>query len=74
MEEYLLKLATNQGIWSVLAVFLIFYILKKQEERDLNQEIREKNYQKVIFKLANELKIVQDIRNDIQKIKENVIK
>ncbi|WP_430408067.1 BhlA/UviB family holin-like peptide, partial [Intestinibacter bartlettii] len=53
MENQLVQIATSQGIWAVLSVFLIFYILKAQEKR-------EENYQKMIFELTEELKIISE--------------
>ena len=37
MENEVIKLAASQGIWAVLSIVLIFYILKAQETRDSNQ-------------------------------------
>jgi len=48
LEEKILELASTQGIWTVLTVALIFYILKNQEKRDIRQEDREKKYQEII--------------------------
>ncbi len=73
MEENLYELATTQGIWALLSVILIFYILKAQEKRDVKQEEREKLYQNIIAGLNDKLDIVEDIRDDIGEIK-NYIK
>ncbi len=73
MEENLYELATTQGIWALLSVILIFYILKAQEKRDVKQEEREKSYQNIIAGLNDKLDIVEDIRDDIGEIK-NYIK
>lgn len=61
MEEELIKVATSQGIWAVLSVFLIFYILKAQEKR-------EDNYQKIIAELTQELKIISQINENVKKL------
>lgn len=61
MEEELIKVATSQGIWAVLSVFLIFYILKAQEKR-------EDNYQKIISELTQELKIISQINENVKKL------
>lgn len=53
MENELIKMAMSQGIWSVLSIFLIIYILKIQEKLDLKQEEREKNYLNLIRELTN---------------------
>ena len=62
MEAEALKLATNQGIWAVLTISLIFYILKTQEKRDAKQEEREKNYQEIIAKLTEKFNIIEDVK------------
>ena len=31
MEEQLIGLATEHGIWAIMSIALLFYILKKQE-------------------------------------------
>ncbi|MCY6354390.1 BhlA/UviB family holin-like peptide [Clostridium sp. ZS2-4] len=72
MENELLKLASSQGIWAALSVALIFYILKAQEKRDLKQEEREKNYQDIIEKLTEKFNIVEDVKKDVEDIKEMV--
>lgn len=74
MEKEVLTAALSQGIWAVLSVFLIFYILKAQEKRDLKQEEREENYQNVIYKLTDKLGVVDEVRKDVEYIKEYVIK
>lgn len=73
MEENLYELATTQGIWALLSVILIFYILKAQEKRDAKQEEREKSYQNIIAGLNDKLDVVEDIRTDVGEIK-NYIK
>ena len=74
MENEILKAALSQGIWAVLSVSLLFYILKAQEKRDLKQEEREKNYQIIIDKLTNKLDIVDDVKKDVEDIKDIIQK
>lgn len=74
MENELIKLALSQGLWSALSVTLIFYILKKQENRDENQNEREKNYQNIISNLTDKLGIVEVIQKDIRNINQYVYK
>ncbi|AFS77120.1 hypothetical protein Curi_c00380 [Gottschalkia acidurici 9a] len=73
MENEVIKLASSQGIWSVLSIVLIFYIIKTQEKRDLRQEEREKNYQSIISELTSKFYIVEEIKKDVEEIKESVI-
>lgn len=74
MEEKLFEVAATQGVWALLSISLILYILKAQEKRDSKQEEREKDYQNIITMLSDKLNIVEDIKNNISKINNNFIK
>lgn len=74
MEEKIIELASSQGIWTVLTIVLIFYILKNQEKRDLRQEDREKKYQEIIANLTDKLSLVEDVKQDVEEIKVYVYK
>jgi len=58
----------------VLSIFLLFYILKAQEKRDMKQEEREKNYQDIITKLTDKFDIVDEVKKDVEDIKQYVMK
>jgi len=70
----MVKLAMSQGIWAVISVSLLFYILKNQEKRDEKQEEREKNYQDIISRMSDKLIIVEDIKKDVGDVKDYIIK
>ena len=70
----MVKLAMSQGIWAVVSVSLLFYILKNQEKRDEKQEEREKNYQDIISRMSDKLIIVEDIKKDVGDVKDYIIK
>ncbi|EYE87372.1 bacteriocin UviB [Fervidicella metallireducens AeB] len=72
MENEIVKIASSQGIWAVLTVSLILYILKAQEKRDEKQEQRENNYQQIIINLTEKLNIITEVQKDIQEIKETI--
>lgn len=72
MENEILKAALSQGIWAVLSIFLLFYILKAQEKRDAKQEEREKNYQAVISHLTDNLRVVDEVKKDVEGLKKDV--
>ena len=74
MDSELLKIATSQGIWATLSFVLILYILKTQEKRDVKQDDREKNYQEIISKLTDKFNIVEDVKKDVEDIKDYVFK
>ncbi|WP_066456827.1 BhlA/UviB family holin-like peptide [Anaerotruncus rubiinfantis] len=67
MDMEFLKLFSVDGVWALLSVALIFYILKAQEKRDERQEQREQNYQQVILELTESTKDIQEIKLMIQK-------
>ena len=74
MDSELMKIATSQGIWATLSIFLILYVLKAQEKRDIRQEEREKNYQEILSKLTDKLNIVEDVKKDVEDIKNYISK
>ena len=69
MESTILDAALSQGIWAVLAVFLLVYIVKENEKRDAKQEEREKNYQKIIEQLTEKFSVLDEVRNGISEIR-----
>ncbi len=74
MENEILTAALSQGVWAVLSIFLLFYILKAQEKRDQKQDEREQNYQDIISKLTDKLGVVDEVKKDVEDIKQYVIK
>ena len=72
METTLMNVAVSQGIWAVLAVFLLIYIVKSNEQRDTKQEEREKNYQTVIESLTEKFQILNQVQSDLKEIKDNL--
>jgi len=69
MENQVLEVAASQGIWTVLSIFLLFYIIRAQEKRDEKQDAREEKYNNIIQELTYKLNIVEDIKTDINDIK-----
>ena len=72
MEEKILEIASTNGIWAMLTIFLIFYILKAQEKRDQRQEEREFKYQNIISNLTEKFNLVEDVKKDVEDIKKYV--
>ena len=68
MESDVIKAASSQGFWAVLAVVLIFYILKAQERRDSKQQQREERYQELISELTLKLNTVESIKKEVEDI------
>ena len=66
MESTVMETAISQGIWAVLAVFLLIYIVKSNEQRDAN-------YQTVIENLTEKFQILNQVQNDLKEIKDNLL-
>ncbi|MDD4315931.1 MAG: BhlA/UviB family holin-like peptide [Clostridia bacterium] len=62
MWENIFEMATNSGIWAVLFVSLFFIQLKDSKNR-------EEKYQQTVDSLADKLKIVLEIKDTIDGIK-----
>lgn len=62
MWDKIFEMATNSGIWAVLFVSLFFIQLK-------DSKVREEKYQQTIENLADKLKVVMEIKEDVENIK-----
>ena len=62
MENNLLEIMTTQGVFAVLFLYLLFYVLKENSKR-------EENYQTIIKDLTQTL---PDIKNDLEEIKNKI--
>ena len=78
MEEGILKLAMTQGIWAVLFVALLFYVLKaneKREERLLGcLEQMGEQYEVLSADVKETREDVKEIREDVRDLKRSVEK
>ena len=59
MDAILTK-AIGEGLGYGLFVVLLFYVLKKQGERDLKSEVREAKYQALITELTSTVNVKLD--------------
>lgn len=62
MWEDILNLAIGNGLWAVLFVILLCYVLK-------DSRVREKKYQELIDALSESLNIVKEVQDDVRDIK-----
>ncbi len=69
MESEIFKIAASQGIWTVLSVFLLFYILRSQDKINQLQSLREEKFQQIILELTKKLDIIEEIKLDVKEIK-----
>ena len=72
--EFLVEFINSQVLWSALSIWLIFYILKAQNERDLIQAEREHRYQDIINNLTTALSDISDLKSDISELKKYLLK
>ncbi len=73
METTILDAALTQGIWAVIAVFLLIYVVKENQKMDKRQEEREVNYQTIITKLTEEFGVLKTVREDVAELKEYML-
>jgi len=62
MWQEIVDLAISNGLWAVLFLFLLIFVL-----RDANK--REKKYQDIIEKLGNNIEIIKEVQEDVKEIK-----
>lgn len=62
MWKEIVDLAISNGLWAVLFLFLLIFVL-----RDANK--REKKYQDIIEKLGNNIEIIKEVQEDVKEIK-----
>ena len=65
MWEKIFNLAISNGIWAVLFLVLLFFQLKDSKEREIK-------YQKTIENLGKSLEIINEVKEDVEIIKEEI--
>ena len=73
METTVMNVAVSQGIWAVLAVFLLIYIVKSNERFSARQEEREKQNQELLSALTEKFNVLSVIEKDIADVKEYIM-
>jgi len=69
MEETLFKLATNNGIWATLFVFLFLYVLYDSKQREGKYQDTIYENQTIIKELSDKFGIMDNIQKDVSDIK-----
>ncbi len=72
VDSEILKMAASQGLFAVLFVALLFYVLRENAKREEASEKREAKYQDIIAELSNKMGVIEDIREDVREIKNKV--
>lgn len=62
MWEEILNLAIGNGLWAVLFLMLLVFVLKDSRTREVK-------YQDTIENLGNALQVVHDVKQDVEEIK-----
>lgn len=65
MWEKIINLAIGNGLWAVLFLMLLVFVLK-------DSRTREQKYQDTIENLGNALQVVQDVKADVEDIKTTI--
>lgn len=65
MEQEVLKMAASQGLWAVLFVALLFWVLRENAKR-------EANYQDLLQDLTKKLGILEDVKDEVGKISNKI--
>ena len=65
MWQDIFNLAVNNGLWAVLFLVLLGYVLK-------DSRAREKKYQETIDKLGKAVSTIEGIKEDVEEIKEKI--
>ncbi|MBU5439630.1 bacteriocin [Tissierella sp. MSJ-40] len=67
MENEILKYVITQGIFAVLFVYPLFYVLKENSKREVN-------YQSIIEELSKKFNIIENVQEDVKDIKKYIFK
>jgi hypothetical protein len=65
VEQEIIKVAATQGLWALLFVALLFWVLRENAKR-------EDNYQQLLQDLTSKLGILKDVQRDVGEIKQTV--
>ncbi|MGL4571973.1 MAG: BhlA/UviB family holin-like peptide [Clostridium sp.] len=69
MEQDLLTQVVNQGAWGCLFVWLLLTTQKSNKEREEKYQTAIDKNQDVIKNLAEKINIIEEIKEDVQEIK-----
>lgn len=70
MEAAFLEKALSQGLWAAIAIFLFLYLVKSAEKRDIRQEEREAQYNKMFNELSQNFHALLSMQKELTEIKE----
>ncbi len=73
MENTILDAALSHGIWAVIAVFLLIYIIRSNDQRDARQEENEKSYQAMLNDLTGKYDLLERVQAEITEIRNWIV-
>ena len=62
MEQEIIKVAATQGLWALLFVALLFWVLRENAKR-------EDNYQQLLQELTGKFGILEEVHRDVGEVK-----
>ena len=66
MEQEVIRLAATQGLWAVLFVSLLFWVLRENGKR-------ESSYQQLLQDLTAKLGVLEDVQRNVNEVKAAVM-
>ena len=71
MEQEILKVAMSQGLWAVLFVALLFYVLRENSTR-------EQKYQDIIQKFTEKFELIEEglraLKDDVRDVRDCIFR
>lgn len=74
MESEVLKYFITQGVFAALFVWLFMDTRKETKERETKYQETIKENQEIINKLTDKFNVVESIKEDVEDIKEMILK
>jgi hypothetical protein len=65
VEQEIIKVAATQGLWALLFVALLFWVLRENAKR-------EDNYQQLLLDLTGKFGILEEVQRDVGEIKQTI--
>jgi hypothetical protein len=65
VEQEIIKVAATQGLWALLFVALLFWVLRENAKR-------EDNYQQLLQDLTGKFGVLEDVQRDVGEIKQTI--
>lgn len=72
MENVLMEAAASQGIWVILFISMLLYVMKSNEKMTTEQNEREENYRILLSEMMQKYSIMEEMKEDIALIKEEM--